>query len=373
MQLDQITFTRFVAALTVVFFHYGNQAFPLTIPYLDNILKAGPIAVNYFYLLSGFIMAIAYYRPTGKQTLNKKKYWIARFARIYPLYLLALLLVAIPKYNAEGIGTALSYNLSLLQAWVPGYPLTLNAPGWSLSVEAFFYLCFPFLLILVHKNPLKQVALVTVLFWLLTQAIHIYLLNSPVYQPLNAIHDFIYYNPMMHLSAFMLGVLAGTCFKRKSHFIQRLRPYSTQGIITTALAASLLIAFQPQLIQALSFEFAFTNGLLSPILLLFIIFLGLNTGRIAQLLSHKWLILLGEASFSLYILQRPVYGIYHALLGSKIDLSEQQHFYLYLVLLIIISLLSFKFFETSSRKLIRMLYQRWEKKQEKYNAKNTKR
>jgi peptidoglycan/LPS O-acetylase OafA/YrhL len=370
VQLDQITFTRFVAALTVVFFHYGNQAFPLTIPYLENVLKAGPIAVNYFYLLSGFIMAIAYYQPTGKQTLNKKKYWIARFARIYPLYLLALLLVAIPKYNAEGVGTALSYNLSLLQAWIPGYPLTLNAPGWSLSVEAFFYLCFPFLLVLVHKNTIKQVALVTVLFWLLTQAIHIYLLNSPVYQPLNAIHDFIYYNPMMHLSAFMLGILAGACFKRKSHFIQRLRPYSTQGIITTTLTASLLIAFQPQLIQILSFEFAFTNGLLAPILLLFIIFLGLNTGRIAQVLSHKWLIILGEASFSLYILQRPVYGIYHALLGSKIDLSEQQHFYLYIVLLIIISLLSFKFFEAPSRKLIRRLYQRWEKKQEKHNAKN---
>lgn len=362
MQLDQITFTRFLAALTVIFFHYGNQAFPLTIPYLENVLKAGPIAVNYFYLLSGFIMAIAYYQPNNKRTFNKKRYWIARFARIYPLYLVALLLVAIPKYNAEGVGTALSYHLGLLQAWIPGYPLTLNAPGWSLSVEAFFYLCFPFILIFIQKKSVKFVAIVTLCFWLITQALHIYLLNSENYQPLNALHDFIYYNPLMHLSSFMFGILTGICFKRNSGFIQKLRPYSTSGIITTALLASLLIAFQPQLVQAVSFDFAFTNGLLAPILMLFILFLALNTGIIAQVLSHKWLVLLGEASFALYILQRPVYGIYHALLGRKITLSEQEHFYLYLTILIIVSLLSFRFFEAPSRKLIRSLYHQWEQK-----------
>ena len=356
MQLDQITFTRFIAALTVIFFHYGNEVFPLNTPYLDNVLKAGPIAVNYFYLLSGFIMAIAYYRlDNSRRNFNKKKYWIARIARIYPVYLVALLLVAIPKYNAEGIGTALSYNLSLLQAWVPGYPLTLNAPGWSLSVEAFFYLCFPFLLAFVQKENIKPFAFLVICFWLLTQGLHTYLLNTPMYQPLNAIHDFIYYNPLMHLNAFMMGMLAGICFKSNKFFIQVLRPYSTIGLAISSSLVLLLIAFQPQIINALSFDIAFTNGLLAPLLMLVIIFLGLNTGSIAQALSNKWLVLLGEASFSLYILQRPVYGIYQALIGSKIQFSETAHFYLYVITLIAASIISFKLFETPMRIFIRSL------------------
>ncbi len=341
--------------MTVIFFHYGNQVFPLNTPYLDNILMAGPIAVNYFYLLSGFIMAIAYYRPDNKQRFNKKKYWIARFARIYPVYLIALLLVAIPKYNAEGIAAALSYNLSLLQAWVPGYPLTLNAPGWSLSVEAFFYLCFPFLLAFIQKGNFKLFAFMAIGFWFLTQGIHTYLLNTSTYQPLNAVHDFIYYNPLMHLNAFMLGMVAGICFKYNKSFIQALRPYSTLGFVISSLLVATLIAFQPQIIKALSLDIAFTNGLLAPLLMLVIIFLGLNTGSIAQVLSNKWLVLLGEASFSLYILQRPIYGIYQALIGSKIQLSETTHFYLYVLILIATSILSFKLFETPMRALIRSL------------------
>ena len=59
MKLEQLTFTRYIAALSVVFFHYGAWVFPANIPWLNPILAAGPIAVSYFYVLSGFIMAIA--------------------------------------------------------------------------------------------------------------------------------------------------------------------------------------------------------------------------------------------------------------------------------------------------------------------------
>ena len=156
MQLDQITFTRFIAALSVVFFHFGNQVFPLNIPLLDNVMKAGPIAVNYFYLLSGFIMAIAYYRPDSTKSFNIKSYWLARFARIYPVYLIAFLLIAVTKLNEPDITTSLLLNASLLQSWIPDYALSLNSPGWSLSVEAFFYLCFPVLLAMVYRSGVKK-------------------------------------------------------------------------------------------------------------------------------------------------------------------------------------------------------------------------
>ena len=104
MQLDQITFTRFIAALTVVFFHYGQNVFPANIPFLFENVTAGPIAVGYFYVLSGFIMAIAYFHTdkNKRRDFNKTKYWVARFARIYPVYLVALLLIAAAKFKSLG-------------------------------------------------------------------------------------------------------------------------------------------------------------------------------------------------------------------------------------------------------------------------------
>ena len=183
MRIEQLTFTRYIAALTVVFFHYGITVFPANVPWLTPLLAAGPIAVSYFYVLSGFIMAIAYYRPDKQaRPLNAKRYWWARFARIYPVYGLALLLIMAAKYQSSGsdpITVALS--LSMLQAWIPSYPLSLNAPGWSLSVEAFFYLCFPLLLLWVQRHHLSQLSIAAVVLWFVTQIGHTLLLNSAAY------------------------------------------------------------------------------------------------------------------------------------------------------------------------------------------------
>ncbi len=355
MQLDQITFTRFVAALTVVFFHYGNQVFPLNIPLLDHVLKAGPIAVNYFYLLSGFIMAIAYYRPNDKQAFNTKSYWWARFARIYPVYLLALLLIAVTKLKDPNIGTALALNTSLLQSWVPNYALSLNSPGWSLSVEAFFYLCFPFLLALIYRSGIKKMAIIGIALWLLTQIIHTALLNSEGYQAKNALHSFIYYNPLMHINAFILGIIVGVLFKDKPITLKKLTTHSTLGIVLTTGLIALIIAFEDHISRFMGFKIALTNGQLAPLFLLFIVFLSVNKSCIAHVFSNKGLVLLGEASFSLYILQRPIHGIYDKIFRNRIDLSEAGHFYLYLVILIVVSILSYKLFETPMRKIIRSL------------------
>lgn len=357
MHLDQITFTRFLAALTVVFFHFGNQVFPANTPFFGQALQAGPIAVNYFYVLSGFIMAIAYFSADQSHTLNKRKYWIARFARIYPVYLVALLLVAVGKFKEPGFTTELFLNVSLLQAWIPGYPLSLNSPGWSLSVEAFFYAAFPFILLLIQHLGLKKVSLLALLIWLTTQFIHIYWLNNNAYQAKNLIHDAIYYHPLMHINAFILGVVVGAYFKQNSHKIENTySQYSNIILLVCAVIIVVLLAQpQPARIVALDLDVALTNGLIAPLFLLFIVALAINKGLISRLLSLPIFILLGEASYSMYILQRPIYGIYDRTLGKYLTAPETVHFYLYLIVLIIISIASFKLFETPLRELIKKL------------------
>jgi len=354
LQLDQITFTRFIAALTVVFFHYGQSVFPANIPFLFENVTAGPIAVGYFYVLSGFIMAIAYYKPdkSNQKAISKKKYWLARFARIYPVYLLALLLIVGAKYKdlAQNWET-LPLHLLLLQSWVPGYPITLNTPGWSLSVEAFFYMCFPFLLIWVYKAGTKPLTIFTVILWIVTQVVLLTQLNSSSYAPKTDLHDLIYYYPLMHLNSFVAGLLVGIYLKKNADKVQASN--NTLWLILSFALIFILIWSRPHLESLLGFKIAFTNGLLAPAFLWFIVLLARHKGTITKVLSYSWLVLLGEASYSLYILQKPIHGIYDKLVVPRLALSETLHFYIFLVLLIVISILSFKYFETPLRKRLR--------------------
>lgn len=357
MKIDQLTFTRYIAALSVVFFHYGAGVFPANLPFLNPILTAGPIAVSYFYVLSGFIMAIAYYRPDGNKPFSRGRYWLARIARIYPVYLLALLLMIAAKFKGAGsdpVTTGLS--LGMLQAWVPGYPLTLNAPGWSLSVEAFFYLTFPLLMLAAKRHNLKQLAIISGIFWLLTQILHTVLLNSADYEPFSRLHDFIYYNPLMHINTFIIGFIAGAWLREG-----RLTSLSSPAINTTGLLASLgliavLLATRQPLIEITGIQVDYTNGLIAPLFLTFIVLLSLNTTRISTWLQHRWMILLGEASFSLYILQKPLHGIYEKIATHWIAEDSALYFYLFVVVLTSVAILSFWLVETPLRRFINSLY-----------------
>ena len=354
MQLDQITFTRFIAALTVVFFHYGQSVFPANIPFLFENVTAGPIAVGYFYVLSGFIMAIAYYQIDKNQRgdFNKTKYWVARFARIYPVYLLALLIIAAAKFKTLGEDwETLPLHLLLLQSWIPGYPITLNTPGWSLSVEAFFYLCFPFLLAWIYKRGIKSLTIFAVSLWLITQIILLVQLNSDAYVPKALLHDFIYYNPLMHLNQFVIGLVCGVYFKSSKATINT---ESNMGwwLLLSFITMFLLIWGRPHLETLFGIRLAFTNGLLAPAFLAIIIFLAKHQGFVTKIFTYPFLILLGEASYSLYILQKPVYGVYDKVIVPRIDLPETLHFYIFIILLIAISIASYKFLETPMRKII---------------------
>ena len=357
MKLDQLTFTRYIAALTVVFFHFGQQAFPATHAWWHPVVTAGPIAVSYFFVLSGFIMAVAYYQPNAQSlAFNKSKYWLARFARIYPVYLLALVLMILANLKTDGRDPlAIGLSLSMLQAWIPGYAMVLNSPGWSLSVEALFYLSFPFLLYFVQRKGIKTLALLTLVAWLSTQGLQILLHNSPSYEAKGSLHQFIYYHPLMHLSTFMLGLTVGISFCH-GKFKQLDQAWNGLAISLLTLLVILFLAYETQLEQYLGILIDYNNGLIAPLFLAILVLLAVNTGWTNRLMSLPFLVLLGEASYSLYILQRPAYGIYDRVLGQWLPLDANLHYYLFAILLTVASILSFKYMETPLRRLINSYY-----------------
>ena len=144
MRIEQLTFTRFIAAFSIVVFHYGNEIIPFNCSFVSFIFVRANAFVSYFFILSGFIMIIAY---GSENTINISNFFKNRLARIYPIYLLALMLALIYyiKYHSPINYSDLILNLFVIQAWIPGKAASFNPPGWALSIELFFYSVFPFL------------------------------------------------------------------------------------------------------------------------------------------------------------------------------------------------------------------------------------
>ena len=98
----------------------------------------------------------------NKPILDNCDFFAARFARLYPLYFLVLVLdtpeLLVPEVQHYGIKIGLgktagifAANMAMLQIWKGSRLLRINLPSWSLCVEAFFYFCFPFLGVLLWK------------------------------------------------------------------------------------------------------------------------------------------------------------------------------------------------------------------------------
>ena len=82
------------------------------------------------------------------------RYGAARIARVYPVYLLSLAVVA-PFILADGSPAKtplVAAHGLLLQGWLGHIPVSWNTPAWSLSCEFFFYLCFPMLTFLLRRS-----------------------------------------------------------------------------------------------------------------------------------------------------------------------------------------------------------------------------
>src|SRR5215831_11263584 len=87
-KIEALTSIRFFAAISVVFFHVGYMALAEWNAPLATVTSYGYAAVGLFYTLSGFVLAHTY---LGRQT-DLRAFYVARFARVYPLYLVALIL-----------------------------------------------------------------------------------------------------------------------------------------------------------------------------------------------------------------------------------------------------------------------------------------
>jgi peptidoglycan/LPS O-acetylase OafA/YrhL len=172
-ELLPLTAIRGLAAWWVVLFHLRFLLAPWIPAAALAVLARGNLAVDLFFILSGFVMALNYGEriATGGAPAYRD-FLFRRFARIYPLHLLILLGFAAYALAAAGLGTArlgdqswgyFAQSLLLVQNWGFAGEARWNVPAWSISTEALAYLLFPLLLVLLRPNSRR--------LWLLAAAV----------------------------------------------------------------------------------------------------------------------------------------------------------------------------------------------------------
>ncbi len=305
-RLDALTATRGIAAMLIVIFHFGLEVFPFS--EAQRLFSKGNMAVSYFFTMSGFIMCYTYYN----HPISFKTFITKRLARIGPVYWLAILSSLFTIADKTNLVAALGLNVLFLQSYIPGYALTINSPGWSLSVEVFFYLLFPFLLKLYKLHP-KRFVIASILFYIASQIIHLYLVKDTT--GTNALHELVYYHPLGHLNSFVIGMAGYYVFNNMYTW----RSAYTVLLIVCATAALVWLPYSKH------------NGLLAPLFILLII--GLAKQPVGWL-TWKPLVWLGEISYGLYILQMPVFILLADANNAYLHIGYSVFFFVYVVLLI---------------------------------------
>ena len=161
MNITNLTGIRGVAALWVFSLHYQEYFIGL-LPETKKfhfLMSQGRYGVDLFFTLSGFILGHVYFQKfrNSRDYVKKnllKEFFFKRFARLYPVYLITVLiatsfyLIAVIKnhnFNHESESNLSIVNFVLnfvgVQEWF-SRP-SLNGPSWSVSAEFAAYLVFP--------------------------------------------------------------------------------------------------------------------------------------------------------------------------------------------------------------------------------------
>jgi len=349
--IQPLTSVRFFAALYVVMYHTLTELVrgkddPTAVN--GDFLGLGYISVSFFFVLSGFILARVYLQK--QEGYSFRQFWGARFARVYPLFFFTLLLDT-PHWLFAGVRRigihaamvstlkVLAANLVLLQAWFVSLR-GIDNPNWSLSVEAFFYILFPFISIpLIRRRS-------TALYWIIGICYVSGMLLVRYASGLQVPVDSVKFSPILHLHEFIEGICAAMITMRLNHHGKEvLRALSVYILGGSLLIFAAFISFSPHLLK---FHLFIHDGMLSPLFLAVIISLAYGSSWVHRLLSKGFILLLGEASYGLYLIHIPLWHIAKNLPRGHSFITYP----FYLASAVGLSVASFLYLERPSRRFI---------------------
>ena len=287
-----LTAVRGLAAWWVVVYHFRDQIDFAKLPILQEVANHGYLAVDLFFIMSGFVIALNY-----ADALQRPAKWVVarflgfRLARIYPLHLVILLMfivnpLAIVLFSGAGSPGGrydLNYfiqSLFLVQNWGFNSGPAWNIPAWSISTEWGAYLVFPLLAKVLSRvtNPIRAVSAFLVMMILVIGCGY---LAGGLGEDIGNV------GLLRCLLEFMLGATVFRVSGMAAHWL----PNATLMFVAGSFAlVTGLMADWP--------DYTFAP------LALFLILVGLLEGRSpgVRMLSGKVLLYIGEISYSTYLI-----------------------------------------------------------------------
>lgn len=361
--LPVLTSLRFFAAAAIVIQH-GVQYFKVG-GYLSTHFVLIQ-AVTFFFVLSGFILT---YNYPKLEDLNQTGYFIwSRIARIFPAHLaISIPLVLVFYYLHMPISLSqVVANLSLTQAWHPtaAYYFSLNAVSWSLSVELFFYLMFPLLIFELNKVWWRPLIIsIALIVTAISICVHT---DAPVYNGqsnIPTISSWIYIWPPTRLLEFVLGMYTAKLWIKYNHLLSHKIACTLLELLSIGFVAWGLGGFH-RVLNSYTYGYVFSSPLhmwfaISSSTLFFCFFIFIfakGQGLVSHLLRHRVFILLGEISFSLYLIHQPIARFFEMFGPYLFKISLPIQYMLYWVVVITASYLLWSIIEMPCQKALKNFY-----------------
>jgi peptidoglycan/LPS O-acetylase OafA/YrhL len=290
-EIKPLTSLRGIFALWVLLFHL-NKWSPYGVKIIP-VIDRGYLAVDFFFVLSGYILANAHGAKftTPYSWRDYAQFAWKRLGRLFPLHwvVLTFCIVGLVAFGIDLSWWAyIAGEALLIHRWNIGYTsnTALNPPDWSISTEWAANLLFPgFVWGALRGGNLRAVSLGIIAVFILIYVaaeknwtLDIGLANS--------------WLPMLRcLSEFSAGLLV---FRWRKH----VTVLSSDHVIIIIIFAAICVSWFGADLIAVPLEIALTAGL------------AVNNGYLSELLSKKGLYLLGNMSFSIYLVQIPVIVIF---------------------------------------------------------------
>ena len=336
---------RGIAAFSVVIFHYkifyGSEIskeifFKENAPlynFLYFVYDYGWMAVQFFFILSGFIFYTLYMEKIQNKKISKFEFFKLRFSRLYPLHFFTLLICLLiyiysSHYGYPNIVVAdlkhFILNFFLIQNWGLEEFASFNRPSWSISIECLLYIIFFF----VFSFNFNKYAISIVCIFL---GGAIFFLNK-----------YIGYG----IYCFFIGGLTCLIFNKSIKIVKNLNIYWIFTFLLVIISCIILNQIENQIyIKIFVFTFLF------PILILNF----MSAQNIFKDLG-KIFSIIGDVSYSVYLLHYPIQAIIIVILFKmqlKINFDSITLFIAYIFFIFLISFISFKYLEKPFQKLIR--------------------
>jgi peptidoglycan/LPS O-acetylase OafA/YrhL len=283
-----LTGIRAIGAAAVFFVHLPFQ--------FGHVIVIDVMAL--FFVLSGFLIFYLYYNNAEVKAGKLRQYFVNRFARIYPVYFLLVTIAILLRHDFRPL--FLFKNYTLTHALFNNIFDRAIQPSWSITVEECFYLLAPLFMYLVRKINFIAALLSGAL--LLGIALFISTLPISFLHTARFIFSVTFFG---HFFEFFCGIFLALVIlgrEQKGTIALTGIKYTLAGVVGIIIAMGVLMISNNMNDPNQAVQFFLINNFILPIPVA-VLYYGLICEKtfLAQLLSLKWIGLLGRTSYAFYL------------------------------------------------------------------------